>query len=93
MISETIKTKLYMDYFFLSNIKKYFRKFKILINGIWAIPSIFLIYILSPFIFITFCGIYANKIGHFIPNSAEALYLYRSKPKKEIRFFPFWFAN
>ena len=91
MISETIKTKLYMDYFFLSNIKKYFRKFKILINGIWAIPSIFLIYILSPFIFITFCGIYANKIGHFIPDSAEALYLYRSKPKKEIRFF--YFSN
>jgi len=91
MISETIKTKLYIDYFFLSNIKKYFRKFKILINGIWAIPSIFLIYILSPFIFITFCGIYANKIGHFIPDSAEALYLYRSKPKKEIRFF--YFSN
>jgi len=72
-------------------IKKHLRKFKILVNGFWAIPCIFMIYLLSPFVFITFYGIYANKIGHFIPNSAEALYLYRNKSRKEIRFF--YFSN
>ena len=42
-----------------------------LINAIWAIPTVMIIRILKPIVFIRIGQLYAGRIGHFVPDVME----------------------
>jgi putative glycosyltransferase (TIGR04372 family) len=43
----------------------------LLINGIWGLPAVLIMRALQKFILIQLCGIRADRIGHFVADSAE----------------------
>lgn len=70
---------------------KFLRFFQILLNGIWAIPTILVLSILQCFVPIKFKSIYSENIGHFIFDGAEEIYNYKTKKNREKIFF--YFSN
>jgi hypothetical protein len=42
-----------------------------LVNGIWAIPAILMMRFSRRFILLQLCGIRADRIEHFVSDSAE----------------------
>ena len=44
--------------------------FVLIVNAVWAIPSVLLIRIIRPFVFIRIGTLYASRIGHFVGDAS-----------------------
>jgi putative glycosyltransferase (TIGR04372 family) len=67
--------------------KKLFENIYVLLNGVWTLPCIFLIIILSRFIDIQFRAIYCSKLGHFILDGAEEYNYYKLYQNRKILYY------
>ena len=51
--------------------KKYLKRIKFLLAGIWAIPSVLFLRFLRPFVLVRFGAIRSNRVGHFVTDACE----------------------
>ena len=60
-----------------------------IVNGLWAIPLLFFIRLIKPFIFIKFLSINSIRIGHFVTDSVHQIVLAKDFPRDGYKLISF----